>query len=81
MIRPAADVDRPGRGHNLGRAPPPSATSAPCLLAPIVAGLLLALIPVVAFTSVGPDATGAKIAAVALVVVQVGTLLWMPSRP
>ena len=51
------------------------------IVAPIVAGLLVALIPVVAFTSVGPDATGAKIAAVALVVVQVGTLLWMPSRP
>ncbi len=51
------------------------------IVAPIVAGLLLALIPVVAFTSVGPDATGAKVAAVALVVVQVGTLLWMPSRP
>src|SRR3954470_3456835 len=50
------------------------------ILVPIVAGLLLTLIPVVAFTSVGPDATGAKIAAVALVVVQAGTLLWMPSR-
>jgi signal transduction histidine kinase len=50
------------------------------ILVPIVAGLLLTLIPVVAFTSVGPDAPGAKIAAVALVVVQAGTLLWMPSR-
>jgi signal transduction histidine kinase len=51
------------------------------LLAPIVAGLIVALTPVVAFTSVAPDATGAKVAAVALVVVQAATLLWMPARP
>jgi signal transduction histidine kinase len=51
------------------------------LLAPIVAGLVAALAPVVAFTSVAPDATGAKLAAVALVVVQAATLLWMPTRP
>jgi len=83
MFRPAADVDRPGRSHNhavpyprhLRRHGPLG------LLAPIVAGLIVALGPVVAFTSVAPDATGAKVAAVALVVVQAATLLWMPSRP
>jgi len=83
MFRPAADVDRPGRSHNhavpyprhLRRHGPLG------LLAPIVAGLIVALSPMVAFTSVAPDATGAKVAAVALVVVQAATLLWMPSRP
>ena len=75
MIRPAADVDRPGQGDNHGRAPPPIRHVPLARSSPHRRGLILALTPVVAFTSVAPDATGAKVAAVALVIVQAATLL------
>ena len=37
--------------------------------------------PAILFTSAGPDAPGREGAAVALVVIQATTLLWMPKRP
>ena len=43
--------------------------------------IVAALAPLILFTSSGPDAAGAKAAAVALVVVHAATLVWMPTRP
>ena len=50
-------------------------------LAVLVLVIVGALVPAILFTSAGPDAPGAKAAAVALVVIQATTLLWMPKRP
>ena len=50
-------------------------------LAVLVLVIVGALVPAILFTSAGPDAPGAKAAAVALVVIQATTLLWMPRRP
>ena len=50
-------------------------------LAAIAALAIASFVPLILFTSAGPDAPGAKAAAVALVVIQAATLLWMPTRP
>jgi signal transduction histidine kinase len=50
-------------------------------LAVLVLVIVGALVPAILFTSAGPEAPGAKAAAVALVVIQATTLLWMPRRP
>jgi signal transduction histidine kinase len=50
-------------------------------LAVAVALLIALLVPVVLFTSAGPDSVPATVAAVVLVIIQAGTLLWMPTRP
>jgi signal transduction histidine kinase len=43
--------------------------------------IVAALAPLILFTSAGPDAAGAKAAAVALVIIQAATFVWMPTRP
>jgi signal transduction histidine kinase len=50
-------------------------------LAVLVAVIVASLAPVIVLTSAGPDSPGATAAAVALLVVQAGTLLWMPTHP
>jgi signal transduction histidine kinase len=50
-------------------------------LAALALVIVAALVPAIIFTSAGPDAPGAKAAAVALVVIQATTLLWLPMRP
>ena len=50
-------------------------------LAALAAILVAALVPPILLGSAGPDAPGAKAAAVALVVIQATTLLWLPTRP
>ena len=43
--------------------------------------IVAAFAPLILFSSAGPDAPGAKAAAIALFVVQAASLLWMPTRP
>jgi cobalamin synthase len=50
-------------------------------LAAVAAVIVASLAPVVVFTSAVPDPPGATAAAVALLVVQAGTLVWMPTHP
>jgi len=50
-------------------------------LAVLVLVIVGALVPAILFTSAGPDAPGAKAVAVALVLIQATTLLWMPKHP